>query len=193
MQAEAEQEPAPAAEEEALVADEAPVEPEAEPEAEPAAEPEAEPEPEAIVEPEPEPETAPEPEAQASSEPEPAEEPEPEPEPEATETEPIAEAEPEPEATEEAEAVAEEAAPPAPERVSPVIEVQLRMPPAHGSGWASATLLHSSEITHTLLHTVMLALFSSLVKFFSLQSLSSCGGSGSSAQGPLLTPLREPG
>ncbi|ROT81862.1 hypothetical protein C7M84_024959 [Penaeus vannamei] len=152
-QAEAEQEPAPAAEEEALVADEAPVEPEAEPEAEPAAEPEAEPEPEAIVEPEPEPEPAPEPEAQASSEPEPAEEPEPEPEPEATESEPIAEAEPEPEAAEEPEAVAEEAAPPAPERVSPVIEVQLRMPPAHGSGWASATLLHSSEITHTLLHT----------------------------------------
>lgn len=186
MQAETEQEPAPVAEEEAHIADEAP------------AEPEAEPVHEAIVEPEPESETASEPEAKASSEPEPVVEPEPE--PEATETaaeaEPIVEPEPEPEATEEPavepEAVAEEAAPPAPERVSPVIEVQLRMPLAHGSGWASATL-HSSEITHTLLHTVMLALFSSLVKFFSLQSFSSCGDSGSSDQGPLLTPLREPG
>lgn len=191
MQAETQQEePAPAAEEEAHIADESPVEPEAEPEAEPVAE--------AIAEPEPESETAAEPEAKASPEPEPDVEPEPEtvaePEPEA---EPIVEPEPEPEASaepaEEPEAVAEEAAPPAAEPVSPVTEVQLRMPSAHGSGWASATLLHSSEITHTQLHTVMLALFSSFVKLFYLQFFCSCGGSGSSDQGPLLTPLREPG
>lgn len=144
-------------------------EPEAKPEIEAVKEPDTVTEAEAISEPQPEAEVIPETHTEAVKEPEvipeseiePAVEDKLEPEPEVVsqETDTISKETPEVGCV---TGVPEEVLTPpvAPELtpVTPPVEVQWRMSPTHDSGWASATVYHSSVSTHSLSHTVIYAL-----------------------------------